>query len=385
MHAKRLHSFCFLSMKRAKLSDIVGIINKKFPFRLAEEWDNVGLQVGDPAAAVERIMVALDPLPEVLEEAVTQGCQLLVTHHPLIFKPLRQITASSTAGRLVLQAASHGLALVAMHTNYDIADGGLNDLLAQRIGLQQVQPLQPTSPAPLVKLVVFVPDSHLEPVRQALFEHAYALGNYRDCSFAAAGEGTFTPQAGAVPAIGRVGTPERVAEHRLEILLQRDQLGKAIKTMLAAHPYEEPAFDCYPVLNETSQQGLGRTGVLAEPCTLASLADLVRQRLGCGPVRLVGDLDRPICKVALCSGSGTSLLNDALRVGADLLLTGDCKYHEAREAEACGIALLDAGHFATEILMVEAVQQFLQTALAAAGYQCELVRAAGERDPFQTR
>jgi len=261
----------------------------------------------------------------------------------------------------------------------------MQSLMAITIGLQQVQPLQPTPPAPLVKLVVFVPDSHLEPVRQALFEHAYALGNYRDCSFAGAGEGTFTPQRGAAPAIGTVGMLERVAEHRLEILLQRDQLGKAIKTLLAAHPYEEPAFDCYPLLNEGPPCGLGRIGVLPEPCSLITFADQIRQRLGCGPVRLVGDQDRLIRKVALCSGSGTSLLKDALRAGADLLLTGDCKYHEAREAEACGIALLDAGHFATEILMVEAVQQFLQTALAAAGYQCELVRAAGERDPFQTR
>lgn len=370
-------------MKLAKVSDVAGIINKKFPFKLAEEWDNVGLQLGDPAAPVERIMVALDPLPEVIEEAVSQSCQLLVTHHPLIFKPMRQITANSSTGQLVLRAASRGLSVVAMHTNYDIADGGLNDLLAERLGLLDLRPLQVTDRDELVKLVVFVPESHLETVRNALLEYGQALGNYRGCSFAAPGEGTFTPLAGACPSIGQVGVQERVSERRLELLLRRDQLPRALKALLAAHPYEEPAFDCYPLLNEGTVRGLGRIGILETSCTLAWLSERICELLGCGTVRLVGDPERQIRTVAVCSGSGASLMKDALRAGADLLVTGDCKYHEAREAEASGIALLDAGHFATERLMVASVQQFLQNSLSAAGFRCEVLAAVGERDPFQ--
>lgn len=372
-------------MKSAKISDILGIINKKFPFALAEEWDNAGLQLGAPTAQVKRLMVALDPLPEVIDEALARDCQLLVTHHPLIFKPLRQVTAGSATGRLVLQAAAQGLAVLAMHTNYDIAADGLNDLLAARLGLQEARPLKVTGRDTLVKLVVFVPESHLAQVRQALFEHALSLGNYRDCSFVAPGEGTFTPQAGAQPAVGAVGRMEQVAERRLELLVSQRHLARALRTLLAVHPYEEPAFDCYPLLNEGATWGIGRIGCLDDACSLADFSDHVLERLGGGHVRLVGDPGRAIRRVAICSGSGSSLLQDAVRAGADLLVTGDIKYHEAREAEACGIALLDAGHFATERLMVTAVQQFLQTALAGAGYDCAVLVAEGEQDPFRAR
>ncbi len=372
-------------MRPAKVSDVVGIINKKFPFGLSEEWDNVGLQVGDAASQVERIMVALDPLPEVLDEALDRNCQLLVTHHPLLFKPLRHVTAGTPAGRLLLRAASRGLAVVAMHTNYDIADGGLNDLLAACLGLQDVRPLKVTGRDTLVKLVVFVPESHFEQVRQALFEHVVSVGNYRDCSFAAPGEGSFTPHAGANPSIGTVGQLELVAERRLEVLVSQGHLAQALRTLVTVHPYEEPAFDCYPLLNEGGSWGLGRIGVLAASCRLTDFADCVLERLGCGHVRLVGDPDREVHRVAVCSGSGVSLMQDAVRAGADLLVTGDVKYHEAREAEACGLALLDAGHFATERVMVAEVQQFLQGALAASGYGCEVLAAGGEQDPFRIR
>lgn len=369
-------------MRSLKVSDVVGIINKKFPFACAEEWDNVGLQVGDPAGEVTRIMVALDPLPEVLDQALESGCQLLITHHPLIFTPLRQVTSATVAGRLVLRAASSGLALIAMHTNYDIAVDGLNDLLAQRLGVQETRPLKVTEQDQLVKLVVFVPADHLESVRQALFEHAAAIGNYRDCSFSAPGEGTFLPEAGAQPAIGAVGRLEKVSEQRLELLLHKADLPRAIRTLLAVHPYEEPAFDCYPLLNQGATRGVGRIGRLAEPCRLEEYARLVCQRLGCKTVRTVGAADRVVRKVALCSGSGGSLLRDALRAGADLLVTGDLKYHEAREAEAAGMALLDAGHFGTEIIMVEALCEMLRNVVAAQGYDVEIVRADREQEPF---
>jgi dinuclear metal center YbgI/SA1388 family protein len=369
-------------MSPLKISDIVGIINKKYPFVLAEEWDNVGLQVGDPTAELSRIMVALDPLPTVIDEAITQNCQLLVTHHPLIFSPLRQITASTNTGSSILKAVRGGLALLAMHTNYDIAHGGLNDLLATRIGLHTTRPLKITARDELVKLVVFVPAEQFDMVRLALLPHTAAIGNYRNCSFSAAGEGTFLPLEGARPAIGSIGTMETVMEQRLELLIRRDQLAKAVKTMLSVHPYEEPAFDCYPLLNESSSVGLGRIGRLAEQTNLGELATTIGQQLGCTDIRLVGDPARKISTVAVCSGSGASLLHDAVRAGADLLLTGDVKYHEAREAELQGIAVLDAGHFPTEQLMVDAIRAYLETSLATSGCQLEIVSSRREQNPF---
>ena len=382
MHAKRLHSFCFFFMKRAIVSDLLGIINKNFSFALAEEWDNVGLQVGDHAASVKRVMIALDPLPDVVELAIASNCQLLLTHHPLIFSPLRQVTSSTTTGRLVLKAAAAGLAVAAMHTNYDIASGGLNDLLAKRLGLESVNPLKVTGHDELLKLVVFVPVTVLEPFRQSMFEYAESVGNYRDCSFSVDGEGTFLPLHGARPATGRVGVLEKTSEARLELIVRRERLSSAIKGLIKAHPYEEPAFDCYPLINRGNDYGLGRIGTLATPVSLAEYSAFVKKQLGCSFLRTVGDLSRAVSRIALCSGSGGTLLRDAVRAGADLLVTGDLKYHEAREAEASGLAMIDAGHFATERIMVSAVQSLLQETASVAGYNLEVVAAEIEQDPF---
>lgn len=379
-----MHSFHLYDMTKPKLSDVAGIINKKYPYRLAEDWDNVGIQLGDTAKTINRIMVALDPLPQVISSAINHKCNLLVTHHPLIFSPLRQITSSTITGNSLLLAAESGLALLAMHTNYDVAADGLNDLLASKVGLQQTRPLKITKRDEFAKMVVFVPEEKLSMVRSALLPHAETTGNYQDCSFSTSGEGTFLPLAGAQPTIGTIGQQEKVTEQRLELLIRRNQLSRAIRTLLSVHPYEEPAFDCYPLLNESAAQGLGRIGYLPEPVKLADWAATVSELLNCKSLRFVGNPERIIKKIAICSGSGSSLLHDSIRAGADLLLTGDLKYHEAREAESSGIALLDAGHFGTEILMVAAVQDFLSKALVQAGYSAEVITAECEYDPFKT-
>jgi dinuclear metal center YbgI/SA1388 family protein len=351
---------------------------------LAESWDNTGLQVGDPSAEISRIMIALDATPNVVEEAISSGCQLLVTHHPLIFKPQKSISTATHQGRLIHAAIRAGLAIVSMHTNYDIAEGGLNDVLAEQLELANCTVLQVTSGQELVKLVVFVPEDYLEQVRGALFPHVESLGVYRDCSFAAPGEGTFTPQEGATPTIGTVGTFEQVREYRLELLVDRVNMAQALKTLVAAHPYEEPAFDIYPLHNQGEQRGLGRIGYLPQATTLANYADLVATQLSATGVRYIGDPAATIKKVALCSGGGASVMRTAMRAGAQVLITGDVKYHEARDAEELGIALIDAGHFPTEIIMVAAVQLRLQQILSNAGFDgCQTVPSQSERDPFR--
>jgi len=192
-------------MKIPKTADIVGIINKIAPAALAEAWDNSGLQIGDPAAEVTRVMVALDPTPDVIDSAIAASCQLLVTHHPLIFKPLKTISTATPHGALIQKAIKGGLSIVSMHTNYDIAGGGLNDLLASKIGISSCVPLKVTANLELIKLVVFVPAAQLEKLRSVLFPFAATQGDYRDCSFAAEGVGTFTPLEGAEPFTGTAG------------------------------------------------------------------------------------------------------------------------------------------------------------------------------------
>jgi dinuclear metal center YbgI/SA1388 family protein len=380
----RLHSFCLCLMKTPKLSDILGIINKISPVGLAESWDNPGLQVGDPTAVVSRIMVALDATPAVIEASIQGDCQLLVTHHPLIFKAQKTISTATTQGRSIHSAIRGGLGIVCMHTNYDIAEGGLNDVLSKRLGLLACVPLQVTARQELAKLVVFVPEGHLEGLRTALLPHAERLGAYRDCSFSISGEGTFTPLDGARPYIGTIGTLEKVPEYRLELLLDRTKLSQALKSMVAAHPYEEPAYDVYPLHNSGTECGLGRIGSLPDATQLADYAARVAIQLGAPGTRFVGDPAATVKRVALCSGSGATVMRSAVRAGADVLVTGDVKYHEAREAEDLGITLIDAGHFHTEIIMAEAVRERLLHLLQDAGFDgCRVLTCDVERDPFR--
>jgi len=371
-------------MKNPKTADIVGIINKIAPVSLAETWDNPGLQIGDPVADVSRIMVALDPTPDVIDSALAASCQLLVTHHPLIFKPLKSISTATPHGTLIQKAIKGNLSIVSLHTNYDIASGGLNDLLACKIGLAGCTPLRVTASRELVKLVTFVPVGQLDHVRASMLAFAVQLGAYRDCSFAADGVGTFTPLEGSSPYTGTVGEFATVREARLELLIERADMTRAVKALLAAHPYEEPAFDVYPLLNDGEKLGLGRVGRLSEPVTLAEYAGQLRSVLSAPALRYVGNPAAKISKVALCSGSGASLLHDAVRAGADVLVTGDVKYHEARDAQDFGLAVIDAGHFPTEIIMVHEITERLSRALTAAGYtDCVVEPCRIETDPFR--
>ncbi|HEY5514500.1 MAG TPA: Nif3-like dinuclear metal center hexameric protein [Geomonas sp.] len=365
-----------------RVSDIVGITNKIAPSHLAESWDNVGLQLGDPSSPVSRIMVALDPGSPAIEAAVEAGCNLLITHHPFIFTPLKKISAADETGRLAIHALKNDLAVISLHTNYDIAQGGVNDLLAGRLGVQGALPLRVTGADQYLKLVLFVPKGFEERLLEALSPFQAPIGNYRDCSFQGDGIGRFTPVSGAQPFVGEVGLRQVQQESRLELLIPKERLSAAVAALKGAHPYEEPAFDVYQLLNQGGTRGLGRIGSLPEATTAAEFALLVKQALGASGVRLVGEPGRRVKKVALCGGSGASLFHEAARKGADLLVTGDVKYHEAREAEALGIAVLDAGHFATELPMVRGLADALERALAVQKFEVEVLAYQGEREPF---
>jgi len=377
-----VHSFSFVGILRAKLSDIVGIINKIAPPILAEDWDNVGLQVGDPANEIERIMVALDPCPDSVDAAIKNSCQLLLTHHPLIFKPLKRITTADETGRLIHQAITNRLAIVSLHTNYDITQNGINDLLADALGITYCRPLKISHREELLKLTVFVPRTHHDAVMNALLQFSPSSGNYAECSFTSSGQGTFMPLAGASPYIGSVGKRESVEESRFELLIRKADLQTVLKSLRKTHPYEEPAFDVVPLLNEGLQSGIGRIGLLESSPLLKDFAENVKKTLGTTSLRIVGNPEQRISKMALCGGSGASLLRDAAREGADLFLTGDIKYHEAREAQSLGIALIDAGHFATERLMVDGLSVQMEKELSRRKFETQILRCTAESDPF---
>lgn len=367
-------------MKRPLVADLTEILSKMAPPALAEEWDTVGLQLGDLSQPVERAMVALDPAKGVIEQAVTAGCTLLVTHHPLIFRPISRIVSSDPTGTLILRAATSGLALFAMHTNYDSVRGGLNDLLARAAGVVDPVPLVP-APSRFVKLVVFVPGSHCDLLRESLSPFAALIGNYADCTFRVAGFGTFRPLPGASPFVGEIGAVEEVGEFRLEMLIERERIEQAVSALRRVHPYEEPAYDIHPVSQSDGRNGLGRIGRLPEPAALDDYARRVSAALGV-QVRVFGDGSRPVRRVAVCSGSGRSLIRSAAACGADLLLTGDIGHHDAHEAEMRGISLIDAGHFGTERMMVSAVARTLREETARLGYAVDILEAA-EHSPHR--
>ncbi|TLM67395.1 MAG: Nif3-like dinuclear metal center hexameric protein [Deltaproteobacteria bacterium] len=369
-------------MRTARVQDLLGLLHGWYPPDQAEEWDNVGLQVGEATAAVEKLMIALDPSAAAVAAASAAGARLLVTHHPLLFKPLRRLTPDDPVGGVIWTAVRDGVAIAAAHTNLDVAADGLNRWLAARLDLLEAVPLQPAV-GHLVKLAVFVPTAHAESVADALFAGgAGQIGAYDQCSFRVAGTGTFRPGPGTAPFIGEAGRREQVEEVRLETIVPQRRLPRVLEKMLKAHPYEEVAYDLVPLANELPGVGLGRIGRLAEPVALAAFAARVKAALGCSSLRLVGVPERTVAKVAVCGGSGAGLIHEARRRGAEVLVTGDVKYHEARLAEDLGIALLDAGHFATERLAVEELAERFRAGAAERGWRLDVVVFEGDRDPF---
>jgi dinuclear metal center YbgI/SA1388 family protein len=369
-----------------RVQDLNGLLNNLFPPQFAEEWDNVGLQVGDPQAVVEKVLVCLDPTGAALEQAARVSAQLIISHHPLIFRPPKTLTPTDSTGRLVWQAARDGIAVLSAHTNLDRARPGLNDWLAERLGLVDVTPLLLGSGQELFKLVVFIPADHLEPVADAMFAAgAGQLGKYDRCSFRSAGTGTFRGGEGSQPFLGRQGEVESASEIRLEVIVPAERLSRVTRKLLKAHPYEEVAYDLLPLANRRDDIGLGRIGRLPQPLPLEEFVGQVHSALGCRSLRWVGEAERSVTKVAVCGGSGASLLAEALRQGADVLVTGDVKYHDAKNAQELQIGLIDAGHFATEHLMVEQLVATLKQAVAERNWPLEIVPMIGEQDPFRVR
>jgi dinuclear metal center YbgI/SA1388 family protein len=347
------------------------------PRQLAAEWDNVGLLLGDPAGAVDRLMTCLTLTPETAGEAVASGAQLVVSHHPVLFRPVQRLTSATPEGRTLLSLLRAGVAVYSPHTSFDNTRGGINDVLARRLGLTEVGPLRRTPGPRQYKVVVFVPDSDLARVSDAMFgAGAGQIGQYSQCSFRLPGTGTFFGSEAANPTIGQKGRREEVSEWRLEVVCPEGYLDQVLQAMRRAHSYEEPAHDVY-ALKSPSAAGEGRLGRLAGPMPLRDLAGRVKEVLNAGLVQAVGDPQRPVQRVALACGAGGELLTDAVRSRADVFLTGELRFHDYLAAQAQGLALLLPGHFATERCGVEELAIRLQERWPA----LKAWAAQTERDP----
>jgi dinuclear metal center YbgI/SA1388 family protein len=343
------------------VATVVDYLDQFAPLEHAAEWDNVGLLLGERSSSVERIMTCLTVTPESAAEAIEAKAQLIVTHHPILFRGVKRLTDVTPEGRMLLGLARAGVAVYSPHTAFDNTRDGINDLLARRLGLVDVTPLRRGSERASVKLVVFVPEKDLNRVADALFEAgAGRIGEYCECSFRLAGIGTFFGSEATNPTIGQKGCREEVPEWRLEVICPASRVEAVVAALRRAHSYEEPAFDVYPLQAPPSNRGEGRLGHLPASQSLAELAGAVKASLQCGPVQTIGDPERKVNRVAIVCGAGGELLADALRARADVLLTGELRFHDYLRAREQGLALLLPGHYATERCGVEKLAQRLQ-------------------------
>ena len=368
------------------VGDWVALVDGVYPERDAEGWDSTGLQVGDPAATVTGVLVVLDVTEAVLEEAVRVGAELVVAHHPLLLRPLARLTPATAPGRLALSAASRGIALLAAHTNVDVAVEGTTDPVMRTLGIDDAVPLAPAPGPGTVKLATFVPAEHTEAVLEALAQAgAGRIGEYDECSFRVAGTGTFRPSEAADPAVGERRVRNAVAEDRLEMILPRTRVASAVAALRSAHPYEEVAFDVFPLVDvdqEDAAKGLGRVGSLPEPLPLRKLCDLLATGLPAPHLRAAGKLDAPVRRVAACGGAGDSLVGAALAAGAEVYVTGDLRHHVTLDALTMGLAVVDAGHHATEAPAMATVLEQLQGAAARRGLSARVLASTIRTEPW---
>lgn len=351
------------------------------PRPLAYDWDNVGLQVGSYNDHVKKVMVTLDVSEDVVHEAIDHGVNLIISHHPLLFKSFKKVNVDTAKGRIIQKLLQHQITVYTSHTNLDIAPGGVNDVLCDQLDITEKSPLIHHKSESLYKLTVFVPVSHAEDVRNALSEGgAGHIGNYSHCTFQMKGKGTFKPLEGTNPYIGEKGQLEFVDEYKIESIVPEQNLSTAVKAMVKAHPYEEVAYDIYRLENKGVTYGLGRIGNLNQPRTLENLCHLVKSVFNMSHVRVTGDVTKEVKKVAIIGGSGEKYLLQAKHKGADVYITGDMTFHQAQLAEDIGLAVIDAGHY-IEQTVTKAIQHKLQQ--KCADQHIDIILSHVNTDPFQ--
>ena len=331
------------------VQQVITLMEQLAPRSYAESWDNVGLMVGDRNAMVTGVLTTLDVTEETISYAIEHDCNLIVSHHPLIFKGLKQLSCDTTQGRMIHKLIQHKIAVYSAHTNLDIAPGGLNDMLAERLGLIDVKGFIKTGEDALYKITTFVPENAADAVRHAMGSAgAGKIGNYEHCSFSIHGEGRFIGNEDSNPVIGEAGALTVAAEVQVNAVVDGTHLSQVVEAMKEAHPYEEVAYEVVS---------------LAEPkCSIQYLdtfREWVQEALPEANIRFAGVAPQEIQSIALCSGAGAEFIKDAARIHVDAYITGDVKYHDAQLAKELGLLVVDAGHFGTESIVSEGLCDYL--------------------------
>ncbi|MRR19397.1 Nif3-like dinuclear metal center hexameric protein [bacterium] len=341
------------------LGEFVKWLEELIPPAYQENYDNSGLQTGDPSAEIDSVLITLDVTPEVIQEAVSRNCSLVVSHHPLIFTPLKRLAYGSDTERSVASAIKNNIAVYSAHTSFDNIDEGVSHILAKKLGLEGIRVLVPLT-GKLSKLVTFVPSAHAGMVRDALFAAgAGQIGNYDRCSFNVHGEGTYRAGEGTDPFAGRIGEDHSEAEVRIEAVMPSHLAGVVTRALLEAHPYEEVAYDIIALENVHHGAGAGAIGTLPAPLTGSELLARLKLLTGMPAIRYSGDPSRPLTRVAVCGGSGSGYIPAAARAGAEAFITGDIKYHTFVEAPR-NMLVADAGHYESEKFSLEILHNLIQ-------------------------
>lgn len=370
-------------MKQVNGQQLIEIFEKWAPKSLAVDGDPVGLQIGTLNKPISKVLVTLDVNPNIVDEAIDLQCELIIAHHPPIYKGLKNMRTDSPQGSLIEKLIKHDIAVYAAHTNLDVATGGVNDLLANSLNLENIKILEQTTAEKLMKLAVYSPKEYTEQIRAALGKAgAGELGEYSNCSFISPGEGRFMPSSNANPFIGTSNDLAIVEEDKIEVVFPDSIKNRILKAMLSTHPYEEPAYDLYQLDTEVNEKGLGRIGTLKEAMSLVEYAHIVKQQLQVPFVRVVGDFNRKIRKVAVLGGDGNKYIHIAKRAGADVLITGDLYFHTAQDAEAIDLAVIDPGHHVEQIMKV-GVAEYMNKVCISSKLSVKFVPSQFSTEPFR--
>lgn len=367
-----------------KVSEITTCFEEFAPQTIAEPHDPVGLQLGSLDAPVKKMMVTLDVRPEIVTQAIENGVDFIFAHHPAMFHPVKHFDLAVPQNRMYAQLIKHGITVYAAHTNLDNANGGMNDWLADELGLLNTSSLLPLTEMPLQQLTVYAPQTAAEKIRQALAQAgAGVIGNYAGCSFSASGTGRFLPNQAAHPAIGQILQPSRAAEEKIEVFLKPQQASAVIQAMLQAHPYEEPVYYLTNVSGLNQKYGMGRVGDLPQPKTVQQFALDCKRIFKISGLRVVTqDLSRPIQRVAVLGGSGGRFYPAALKAGADVYVTGDLSYHTGHDILAAGLTAIDPGHHIESICQPHLKQMFIKWNQEN-HWQIEVMSSDLSTDPFK--
>lgn len=370
-------------MKKTNGQEIIQLFESWSPKKIAAmDGDPIGLAIGTLNKPVSHVLVTLDVNEDVVNEAIGNNCQLIIAHHPPIFRKLANLRTDNPKGQLFEKCIKNDIAVYAAHTNLDVAEGGVNDLLAEALQLKNCEVLVPTFTEKMYKLAVYVPLNHAEQLRQALAgAGAGQLGDYDSCSYTISGEGRFRALDGAQPFTGKIGKLHTEAEVKIEVVVAETSKNKVLRAMLNNHPYEEPAYDLFALETPSREMGLGRIGTV-DSMTLQAFAEYVKKTLKVPKVRVVGDLSSKVSKIAVLGGDGNKYIYAAKRAGADVFVTGDMYFHVAQDAESIGLHIVDPGHHVESVMKI-GVAKKMTTLCENHKLACTFISSKISTEPFQ--